>query len=187
MPVLNILICIIPIFVDWATPEFYWPFGEAACKIVLTTYYSTAFVSIYTLVLISLERFLALVYPLRSINWRTNKNSLIVIISIWTVVLVLFIPLQAIHAEVKVHGNSTFCALADDKAIPIMGKSLTWQWKVLHFRIFVLIFGFVIPMICMSGIYITLLYKVWKHDKANGKSDEIMRKDMKVVKIFTSH
>ena len=47
------------------------------CKIFQLTTYATAFVSIYTLVLMSLDRFLAVVFPIRSMTWRTDCNCII--------------------------------------------------------------------------------------------------------------
>ena len=52
-----------------------WPTGEIGCK--FTQYLITVlmYVSIYTLVLLSLDRYLAVVYPVKSISIRTGRNT----------------------------------------------------------------------------------------------------------------
>lgn len=73
-----------------------WPFGDYWCKIVckfvfcdnvlFNDYYSfkvqymivvTCHASVYTLVLMSLDRFLAVVHPIRSMSLRTERNAIL--------------------------------------------------------------------------------------------------------------
>ena len=64
---LFIIMCVPFSAAAYATPH-HWPFGNIFCKIFETTTYYTALVSVYTLLLISTERFLAISYPIRSIK-----------------------------------------------------------------------------------------------------------------------
>ena len=43
----------------------------------------TAYESVYTLVVMALDRYLAIVHPVRSISWRTVRNSAIAILLTW--------------------------------------------------------------------------------------------------------
>lgn len=52
-----------------------WTFGVAWCKIYHYVANVTAYASVYTLVLMSLDRFLAVVYPIESITVRTYRNT----------------------------------------------------------------------------------------------------------------
>ena len=45
----------------------WWPFGLLWCKTVQYLIYTTNFFSIYTLILMSMDRFLAVVYPVRAL------------------------------------------------------------------------------------------------------------------------
>ena len=40
-----------------------WPFGQVWCKTVQYLIYATSYVSIYTLILMSIDRFMAVVFP----------------------------------------------------------------------------------------------------------------------------
>ena len=49
--------------------------------------------SVYTLVLLSLDRYLAVVYPVRSIGLRTVCNATVAIVVVWTVVGAACVPI----------------------------------------------------------------------------------------------
>ena len=51
-----------------------WPFGQIWCKISQYMIYLCAYGSVYTLVLMTIDRFLAIVYPLQSIPIRTGRR-----------------------------------------------------------------------------------------------------------------
>ena len=52
-----------------------WPTGEIGCKFTQYLIPVLMYVSIYTLVLLSLDRYLAVVYPVKSIGIRTGRNT----------------------------------------------------------------------------------------------------------------
>lgn len=54
----------------------WWPFGDAWCKIVQYMIVVTAYTSVYTLVFMSFDRYLAVVHPFTSISC---KNFIIII------------------------------------------------------------------------------------------------------------
>ena len=52
----------------------------------------TAYVSVYTLVLMSLDRYLAVVHPIRSLTLRTQHNAMIAVVTATIVIFVLNAP-----------------------------------------------------------------------------------------------
>jgi allatostatin receptor len=74
-----------------------WPFGNIWCKIVQYLIVVTAHASIYTLVLMSLDRFLAVVHPIASMVIRTEKNTIIAICILWIVNITTAIPVGFAH------------------------------------------------------------------------------------------
>lgn len=58
-----------------------------------------AYASIYTLVLMSLDRFLAVVHPIASISIRTEQNAYRAILLTWVTILLLCIPALIAHSE----------------------------------------------------------------------------------------
>uniref|UniRef100_A0A182XW94 G-protein coupled receptors family 1 profile domain-containing protein n=1 Tax=Anopheles stephensi TaxID=30069 RepID=A0A182XW94_ANOST len=74
-----------------------WPFGELWCKTVQYLIVVTAHASIYTLVLMSLDRFLAVVHPIASMVIRTEKNTVLAITILWVVIITTGLPVSFAH------------------------------------------------------------------------------------------
>lgn len=66
-------------------------------KVVQYLVVVTAYASVYTLVLMSLDRFLAVVHPIRSMSIRTEANTYRAILFIWLVILFSCAPLITTH------------------------------------------------------------------------------------------
>ncbi|VDD74938.1 unnamed protein product [Mesocestoides corti] len=79
-----------------------WPLPEVLCKLYFFTTYFSVYCSVYTLVLMCLDRFLAVVFPLRSRTWRTTRNTVIAVIVMWILIITattpMFITSQIIYA-----------------------------------------------------------------------------------------
>ncbi len=70
---LFIVLCVPFTATDYALNR--WPFGLAWCQAVQYLIYATSYVSIYTLILMSMDRFLAVVYPV-SIECNVVQSTL---------------------------------------------------------------------------------------------------------------
>ena len=53
----------------------------------------TAHASVYTLVLMSLDRYLAVVHPIRSLTIRTRRNAVVALVFLWTAVIAANAPM----------------------------------------------------------------------------------------------
>lgn len=95
---LFVIFCIPFTAIDYVSNE--WPFGNAWCKIVQYLIIVTALASIYTLVLMSLDRFLAVVYPISSRSLRNERNTLKAITILWFIILSIAIPVPFGHGVV---------------------------------------------------------------------------------------
>lgn len=88
---LFILFCVPFTAVRYTLPV--WPFGSAWCKISHYCMYVCAYASVYTLVIMSLDRYLAVVHAIRSMTWRSERNTWLVIGIIWFIILAGNIPI----------------------------------------------------------------------------------------------
>lgn len=100
-----IVFCVPFTATDYILP--FWPFGDTWCKMVQYLIVVTAYASVYTLVLMSLDRFLAVVHPIASMSVRTEHNAILCIGVTWVVILVTSIPVFLSHGEVKYYYSST--------------------------------------------------------------------------------
>ncbi|XP_075251734.1 allatostatin-A receptor-like [Convolutriloba macropyga] len=134
--------------------ESEWPFGRYYCKFYGMIQTLVVFVSIYTMVLMSLDRFLAVVHPISSMQIRSfeigKKSSAL----IWLVWGLFTLPLTLI---------------ADSKE----GQcKLTWDvWfhkestQDVAFKVFVeliFLFGYLIPLLMIVVLYRKLLQSLWQ-------------------------
>lgn len=95
----------------------YWPFGDLWCKCVQYLIVVTAYASVYTLVLMSLDRFLAVVHPIASMYVRTEKNANTAIFIIWGVIVIMAVPVLYRYGEVTISSDGgvahTVCVFLD--------------------------------------------------------------------------
>ncbi|XP_053211251.1 RYamide receptor-like isoform X3 [Panonychus citri] len=68
----------------------YWPFGAFMCVLVSYSQAASVFISAYTLIAISIDRYFAILYPLRP--KMTRHQAKLIIFSIWIVALITPLP-----------------------------------------------------------------------------------------------
>ncbi|XP_062995819.1 C-X-C chemokine receptor type 3-like [Elgaria multicarinata webbii] len=131
----------------WAAQEVHgWIFGNFLCKLVGSIFKINFYASIFFLVCISIDRFLAIVHVIRMYN--RNKTSLIVFISlaVWALCFLLALPdFIFLMAEFDSRQNTTSCSLS----FPV-GSAKAWKIG-LNFKNLVL--AFLLPLVIMSYCY----------------------------------
>ncbi|XP_039920499.1 kappa-type opioid receptor isoform X2 [Hirundo rustica] len=60
-----------------------WPFGDVLCKIVISIDYYNMFTSIFTLTMMSVDRYIAVCHPVKALDFRTPLKAKIINICIW--------------------------------------------------------------------------------------------------------
>lgn len=130
-----------------------WPFGDLLCKISVMLFYTNMYGSILFLTSISVDRFLAIVYPFRSKTLRTKRNAKIVCISVWLTVMGGSAP-AAFFQSTNSHPNNTSETCFENFS------EATWKTYLSRIVIFIEIVGFFIPLIlnvtCSSMVLRTL-------------------------------
>lgn len=148
---LFICFCIPFTAVDYSFGQ--WPFGLQWCKIVQYLISVSAYISIYTLVLMSMDRFLAVCYPYTRI--RNECNTLWSIVILWIGVLIINLPVFHAHGlENYPHvNNKTITA-----CVFIKNEYLTWS----AFHISMFASSYVLPLFLISGLYLFMLMRLWR-------------------------
>uniref|UniRef100_H3C1T5 G-protein coupled receptors family 1 profile domain-containing protein n=1 Tax=Tetraodon nigroviridis TaxID=99883 RepID=H3C1T5_TETNG len=70
-----------------------WIFGEALCRVVTAAFYWNMYCSVLLIACISVDRLLAVVYPIDSLAWRRPRNATIACASMWVLSLAGSLPL----------------------------------------------------------------------------------------------
>lgn len=60
-----------------------WPFGEVACKVFISIDYYNMFTSIFTLTMMSVDRYVAVCHPVKALDLRTPVKAKVINVCIW--------------------------------------------------------------------------------------------------------
>ncbi|KAI2662594.1 C3a anaphylatoxin chemotactic receptor [Labeo rohita] len=69
-----------------------WVFGEAACKAMAYIINACMFSSVFIITIMSVERFLAVRYPLKMLYWQNGMSMSIILAVTWTLSFIFGIP-----------------------------------------------------------------------------------------------
>ncbi|KAM4724233.1 B2 bradykinin receptor-like [Anableps anableps] len=127
-----LLVSSLPFWAFSAWNKFEWFYGLALCRMVNMSILMNVYCSIYFLVLVSIDRYLALVHPLSSEGMRRPKFAKICCIVVWILGLILSVP-KLINRDLIQHGNITRCGESDATILSIT------EWMIL-------VLGFFIPI-----------------------------------------
>ncbi|KAK2709167.1 allatostatin-A receptor-like [Artemia franciscana] len=153
-----------------------WPFGDTWCKIVQYLIIVTAYISVYTLVLMSLDRYLAVVHPISSMSIRTESNTYIAIIAVWSILILVCIPVALVHGELVFY----IWEGVEKKQCHF----LTYYGSLPTFQIAFFVTAYVLPLSIIIGLYFRMISRLWKGVKNGGKiSAEGLRGKKRVTRM----
>lgn len=130
----------------------HWPFGDWLCKLSGGAFITNIYGSMLFLTCISVDRFLAIVYPFRSRSVRSRRNAALVCAAIWLLILGGGMSVTFFSATNRGAQSSTTCFEGFSKN--------TWKTYLSRITIFIEIVGFLIPLLinlaCSSMVLRTL-------------------------------
>ncbi|XP_053212856.1 type-1 angiotensin II receptor-like isoform X2 [Panonychus citri] len=132
--------------------SFSWEFGPIPCKFVHYMQNVSAICSVYTLTAMSIERYYAILHPVRSRYMCTMSHTRMIIILTWIFSLISASPI--LHLQVHVEVGERYKAFWCYK-----DPSQTVIWKLYEFYMFTLIL--VIPCIVMGFTYSCICKNLW--------------------------
>uniref|UniRef100_A0AAY4D985 G-protein coupled receptors family 1 profile domain-containing protein n=1 Tax=Denticeps clupeoides TaxID=299321 RepID=A0AAY4D985_9TELE len=119
-----------------------WAFGNLACKLVMVLDGINQFTSVFCLTVMSVDRYMALVDPLRFAHWRTPRRAKIIAGFLWLLSLLPVLPM-AVHFS----ANDGLCT---------MDSQVASDWW-LAFICYTFVLGFALPFAIMLVFYTTLV------------------------------
>ncbi|XP_023342182.1 RYamide receptor isoform X2 [Eurytemora carolleeae] len=166
-----------------------WNLPAVLCKLCPFIQILSVNVSVWTLLGICLDRFKAIIYPLRL--RQTKTKAWIIIISIWALGCILAVPWGIVHKYQQVMdevngGLKPFCAVewtVDQDEIH------SWQSDVFQVYCIVLsVLEYYAPILVSSICYSKMAHKLWIH-KTPGQADirrddRINKNKKKVIKML---
>ncbi|XP_010872309.2 somatostatin receptor type 5 isoform X1 [Esox lucius] len=148
----------------------YWPFGEFMCRVVMTADSINQFTSTFCLTMMSIDRYLAVVHPIRSAKWRRPKVAKIINGMVWAVSFVVVLPVT-IYSDVQDRFNSCNMSWPDPQHL----------WST-AFILYTVILGFFGPLLIICLCYLLIIIKV-KSAGARAGLTKRRRSERKVTRM----
>ncbi|XP_032914222.1 galanin receptor type 3 isoform X2 [Catharus ustulatus] len=150
-----------------------WLFGAFACKAVHFLIYLTMYASSFTLAAVSVDRYLAIRYPLKSRDLRTSRNAGVAIVVIWSLSLLFAGPYLSYYQIIHYHGVPICVPIWEDQ-----------RRKVLDIITFV--FGYLLPVTVVSLAYTRTIKFLWTSVDPIERISESRKAKSKVTKMIVT-
>ena len=142
----------LPLIITTSTLK-HWVFGETLCKLYFMLTCINMFTSAFTLVAMSVDRYLAVCHPVTSMPYRSRTFALCFIAGIWLASGVVILPVLLYTRTITREGTDL--------------QSCVIQWPASHaqagkllFVIYTLLLGFVLPVIVICVLYSLLVIRL---------------------------
>ncbi|CAF1548048.1 unnamed protein product [Adineta ricciae] len=156
-----------------------YDFPRLLCKTANTLMYLSAYVSIYILVLMSVDRFLGVVFAVKSTRYRTERNAHLAVIFVWLVGIIFSSP-NMVYYDVllasSVH-NIHVCLFREDNPVLNTTRHITAYCFTL--------FGLIVPLLIIAILY-GLIIKVLRQNSAGKQVAKGKKRVTKMVSAVIS-
>ncbi|XP_042341522.1 somatostatin receptor type 5 [Plectropomus leopardus] len=150
----------------------FWPFGSLMCRVVMTVDAINQFTSIFCLTVMSVDRYLAVVHPIRSFWWRRPRVAKAISATVWAGSFVVVLPV-VVFADV----------LKDDGNCSIVWPEPAEVWKT-SFIVYACTVGFFCPLLVICLCYLLIVIKVRSVAKrAQATSSRRRKSERKITRM----
>ncbi|XP_026101649.1 C3a anaphylatoxin chemotactic receptor-like [Carassius auratus] len=165
LAIADLLCCLSTIYYITKSAFDHWPYGSILCKILPFIKHISMFSSVFTLCLISLDRFTRVITPV----WAQNHRSLFIArlscVSVWILASLLSLPFMMLR-EPNTKNNKTQCPLFHPNKD---NYELYGRLSITRF-----VFGFLVPLICITTCYGFIAHKLGRSHFHSGRAFRIM-------------
>ncbi|XP_053535494.1 C-C chemokine receptor type 1 isoform X2 [Ictalurus punctatus] len=129
-----------------------WVFGRAMCTLVLSVYYIGFYAGIFFIVLMSIDRYLAIVHAVFILRIRTKIYGILASLVVWIIAIAASFP-ELLYLGVKENGTEVVCS-----AYPKIQESHNDVRSAAFFKMNIL--GMLIPLSIVGFCYSMILQKL---------------------------
>lgn len=145
-----LFVSVLPFKISYYFSGSDWKFGSEMCRFVTAAFYCNMYASIMLMTVISIDRFLAVVYPMQSLSWRTLGRASFTCLVIWAMAISGVVPLLLKEQTTQVPGlNITTCH-------DVLNETLLEGYYAYYFSAFSAVFFFV-PLIISTVCYVSII------------------------------
>ncbi|XP_019947763.2 type-2 angiotensin II receptor-like [Paralichthys olivaceus] len=133
----------LPLWAVYYSRGYNWPFGRVACKICGALHNLNLYASIFFITSMSMDRYLAIVHPLRSQISRDPKRARLTCIFVWVLACACSAPTLALRDTHYIQG-------LDVEACVILYPNHSWYLTLVVMKIML---AFLLPLFVISCCY----------------------------------
>ncbi|XP_029935174.1 type-1 angiotensin II receptor [Myripristis murdjan] len=166
----------LPMWATFTATGYYWPFGGFLCKASAGLIIFNLYTSIFFLTALSIDRYLAIVHPVRSRKFRTVVYARITCVLIWVFAFLLSVPTaltRDVHNITKF--NTTVCGILHQKD----GNTMILKRLLLVISLMKSLLGFLVPFLIIITCYCligrALLGARHIQKSSRSRDDEVLR------------
>lgn len=145
----------LPLLIAYYSQKKNWIFGDEVCKIERFLFTCNLYVSIFFIMAISVNRCVALTWPFFTRSHVKPAHAKVVSVIIWIIVGVTSSPMLK-FASVCEHSNKTLC-------VPFCAKVQGDESPHFFYKIFLAVFGCLVPFMVTFTSYCVVIRVVWKN------------------------
>ncbi|XP_038662687.1 leukotriene B4 receptor 1-like [Scyliorhinus canicula] len=86
-----------------------WVFGAASCKILTSLIYCNLYGSVFFITLMSIDRYLAVIYPFASLQWRRKEYVCKAVVIAWLLAFLFAVPILLVR-DVEIFNGILHCS-----------------------------------------------------------------------------
>lgn len=182
MSISDLIITLVPMMWEVVSLQHYpdgtWPMGAFMCSFTYMCVYISVACSIYSLTMISFDRFFAVIFPLKRII--TKRSLPFLLVAIWIISFAFASP--TIYAQrLSTEGNKTYC-------MEVWRPPFDPKESPKHYTVVLFVGLYAIPLILMAGLYSAIAVKLWRRNIPGNQSmaadSRATKQKKKVIKIL---
>ncbi|XP_047205129.1 delta-type opioid receptor-like isoform X2 [Girardinichthys multiradiatus] len=155
-----------------------WPFGEVVCKVFISIDYYNMFTSIFTLTMMSVDRYVAVCHPVKALDFRTPIKAKMINVCIWILSSAAGIPAFVLGGT-QTNSDITECALQ-------FPEPYTY-WDTMM-KVCVFVFAFVVPVLIITICYSLMVLRLKSVRMLSGsrEKDRNLRRITRLVVVVVA-
>ncbi|XP_074554963.1 somatostatin receptor type 1 [Halichoeres trimaculatus] len=157
----------------------HWPFGSLMCRLVLSVDGINMFTSIFCLTVLSVDRYMAVVHPIKAAQYRRPMVAKVVNVCVWGLSLIVILPIIIFTDTVPAQDGRVDCNFLWPEAV----------WSEV-FVVYTFLLGFLLPVCAICLCYCLMVVRMravglkagWLQRRRSEK--KITRMVLLVVAVF---
>ncbi|KAM9316487.1 type-1 angiotensin II receptor [Gastrophryne carolinensis] len=171
----------LPLWAVYTAMGYQWPFGNFLCKVASAAITLNLYTSVLLLTCLSIDRYKAIVHPMKSRMGRTMMVAKVTCIAIWIIACLASLPIVIFRRVMTVKGvNVTICGY-------YYGSSNTQKAFLVAIGVTKNVLGFIIPFLIILTSY-TLIGKTlnttYQGQRTKTRYDDIFKMIVAIIFVF---